>query len=268
MLTTQHCFPSNFQRMGKYIKYIQQDRVALVKFIRTERNNAFHGPMVAEFVDSLVALSGKVDVLILAAEGRSFCSGADLSWFASLQAGAADERLHQCIAISTMLHQLYSFPGITISLTHGRVFGLGVGLAAASDMAIGTPDTTFVLSEVTLGIAPACILPYLTAKCPKGLLTGPVLTSQPISASQARNIGLLQEVADLTGNEDPFLLVNRILKGKQMATVDAARILRQYYPVDPDMAESTGKQLAYLLGSAEAQTSIRQFLERSQGGAI
>lgn len=254
--------------MGKFIKHFLQERVALVRFARTERNNAFNGPMVAEFSETLSVLSGKADVLILSAEGRSFCSGADLSWLATLQAGTSDERTSQCIALSNMVHQLYSFAGITITLAHGRVFGLGVGLTAACDMAIGTPDTTFVLSEVTLGIAPVCIMPYLLAKCPRGLLTGPILTAQPVQASQARTIGLLQEVADLTGAEDPFLLVNRILRGKLKATTNAARMLKQFNPISTVAAESAGRHLAHLLESGEAQIAIRQFLERGQGGAI
>lgn len=254
--------------MARFLSIEQKEKVAIIKLRRSERGNALNGELIKELSEALSGLAGRAEVVVLTATGKTFCAGADLSWLRTLQMADKSLREEQCKALSQLLYQWHSFPGITISLVFGQIYGAGVGLAAASDIAIGTPDTSFILSEVGLGIAPACILPYLTARCGKGVLTYPVLSMQAISASQARTIGLLQEVADFSGSEDIYAIVRRVLRGKPQATLEAASLLKSFYPVEKPVADAMALQLAALLESAEAHEAVWGFLERSHGGAI
>ena len=47
---------------------------------------------------------------------------------------------------------------------NGSAFGGGLGLISVCDLAIGLTTATFRLSEVTLGLIPATISPYVVAK--------------------------------------------------------------------------------------------------------
>jgi methylglutaconyl-CoA hydratase len=49
----------------------------------------------------------------------------------------------------------------TIARVHGPAFAGGVGLVAACDIAIGSVEASFCLSEVKLGLTPATISPYV-----------------------------------------------------------------------------------------------------------
>ena len=52
-------------------------------------------------------------------------------------------------------------PMPTVAVVHGAAIGGANGLLAACDLAYSTDDTVFSLSEVKIGIVPACIGPYI-----------------------------------------------------------------------------------------------------------
>ena len=60
-----------------------------------------------------------------------------------------------------MLATLDRMPKPTIARVHGPVFAGGTGLVAACDIAVGTPEAKFCLSEAKLGLSPATISPYV-----------------------------------------------------------------------------------------------------------
>ena len=60
-----------------------------------------------------------------------------------------------------MLATLDRLPKPTIARVHGPVFAGGTGLVAACDIAVGTPEAKFCLSEAKLGLSPATISPYV-----------------------------------------------------------------------------------------------------------
>ena len=55
-------------------------------------------------------------------------------------------------------------PKPLIGAVHGAAIGGGVGLVSVCDIVIAVADTQFNLSEVRLGIVPACIGPFVIAK--------------------------------------------------------------------------------------------------------
>src|ERR671933_604157 len=48
-----------------------------------------------------------------------------------------------------------------IACVAGKVMGGGVGLVAACDMVLATPETSFMLPEVIVGLVPALTVPFL-----------------------------------------------------------------------------------------------------------
>jgi hypothetical protein len=59
-------------------------------------------------------------------------------------------------------------PKPVIGTIHGAAIGGGVGLTAICDYVIAVQDTQFSLSEVRLGIVPACIGPFVISKIGAG----------------------------------------------------------------------------------------------------
>ena len=99
--------------------------------------------------------------MVLAGNGPAFCAGADLNWMKRMAGYGYDENLADARALAEMLATLDRLPKPTIARVHGPVFAGGTGLVAACDIAVGTPEAKFCLSEAKLGLSPATISPYV-----------------------------------------------------------------------------------------------------------
>ncbi|MDP4414842.1 enoyl-CoA hydratase-related protein, partial [Escherichia coli] len=62
---------------------------------------------------------------------------------------------------AAMLQRIAECPKPTLARVQGLALGGGVGLAAACDIALATPDAKFAVSEARFGILPAVIGPYV-----------------------------------------------------------------------------------------------------------
>ncbi len=90
-------------------------------------------------------------VVLIRAEGKVFCSGADLSEATS---DGMEEGARRIVALQRLVCTM-SKPVVT--RLHGAVRAGGIGIVAASDIAIASEDATFALTEVKLGLAAAII---------------------------------------------------------------------------------------------------------------
>ena len=137
--------------------------VALVVFNRPEVHNAFDETMIREVIQTFADL-GKdesVRVIILGAEGKSFCAGADLNWMKRAADFDEDQNREDAGELALMLNAIYACPKPVIARVQGNAFGGGVGVVAAADIAIGVSVAVFSLSDVKLGFIPAVIRPYV-----------------------------------------------------------------------------------------------------------
>ena len=96
---------------------------------------------------------------LLAAAGPAFCAGADLNWMKRMAGYGYEQNLADAGALAEMLKTLDRLSKPTIARVHGAAFAGGVGLVAACDIAIGTLEAKFCLSEAKLGLSPATISP-------------------------------------------------------------------------------------------------------------
>ena len=90
-------------------------------------------------------------VVLVRAEGKVFCSGADLS---EATADGMEEGARRIVELQRLICTM-SKPVVT--RLHGAVRAGGIGIVAASDIAIASEDATFALTEVKLGLAAAII---------------------------------------------------------------------------------------------------------------
>ena len=86
-------------------------------------------------------------VVLIRAEGKVFCSGADLS---EATADGMEEGARRIVELQRLIVTM-SKPVVT--RLHGAVRAGGIGIVAASDIAIAAEDATFALTEVKLGLA-------------------------------------------------------------------------------------------------------------------
>ena len=166
--------------------------VATLTLARAEKHNAMSGRMIAELHEAAGALAADaaVRVVVLAAEGASFCAGGDLGWMRDQMAADAAARGAEARRLAEMLGALDRLPKPLIGRVHGDAFGGGLGLISVCDIAIGVEGARFGMTEVRLGLIPATIGPYVAARL------GPAarrvfFTPRLFGTAEAVSLGLL-----------------------------------------------------------------------------
>jgi methylglutaconyl-CoA hydratase len=209
----------------------------------------------------LAVLEG-VRYVVLAGEGPSFCAGADLKWMQAAVNLPPEENRADAACLAAALEAIATCPKPIIARVHGACLGGGMGLAAACDLAVAAPDTVFGLAEVRLGLVPATIFPYLLQKVAPHQLLRAALTGERFDANQARDMGLIHEVAD-----DPDAVVQRwgdlLLAGGPHALACVKAMFRSV----PEMSWAAARQhtvdvIAGVRAGPEAQEGTQAFLEK------
>jgi enoyl-CoA hydratase/carnithine racemase len=162
-------------------------------------------------------------LVVLKGRSEDFCLGMDIHWVSK---GAGDSFTEAMNLFIAFLQNLQAAPCITMAVVEGRVTGGGVGIVAACDIVIATPNSSFHLTEGLLGLIPGIILTPLLSRLPKQVLAKIVFAAKRCTAEYALSIGLIDDIAS---NEDLETSVNswisELKKCKQQAVVDLKILL-------------------------------------------
>jgi methylglutaconyl-CoA hydratase len=241
--------------------------VARVTLNRPELRNAFDDALIESLTQTFLDLGSDpaVRVVILAGNGTAFCAGADLNWMKRMAGYGYDENLADAQALANMLAALDRMPKPTIARVHGPVFAGGTGLVAACDIAVGTPEAKFCLSEAKLGLSPATISPYVIRAMGERMAHRYFLTAEVFGAEEAYRIGMLSalvptEALDATVSS----MVQHLLAGGPQAHAKIKELIRAvaHRPVDDALTADTAGRIAEIRVSTEGREGIASFLEK------
>ncbi len=153
---------NNFQT----IEFEQKKDLGIIWLNRPEIHNAFNEVMISELIDCFEAINEmkEIRVAILRGRGKSFCAGADLNWMRGVANYSYEQNFKESLNLSKCFYTIYTCKKPTIAIVHGAAIGGANGLLASCDFAYADDNTTFSLSEVKIGIVPACISPYVTKR--------------------------------------------------------------------------------------------------------
>jgi methylglutaconyl-CoA hydratase len=160
-------------------------------------------------------------------------------------------------------------PKPVIGAVHGAAIGGGVGLVSVCDVVIATEDTQFSLSEVRLGIVPACIGPFVVAKIGASHARGLFVSAERFRADRAREIGLVHEVVQdqaALGESIEKMLGNMLQCGPKAMALAKKLVLDLSWPERRsslrDPLAYVAQALAEVRVSPEGQEGVRAFLEK------
>lgn len=180
--------------MYETIKIERDERgVATLWLARSEKHNAMSAQMIAELhqAANVLAVDDTVRVVVLAAEGRSFCAGGDLGWMREQFEAAPEVRKAEAAKLAYMLQALNTLPKPLIGRVQGNAFGGGVGMASVCDVAIGADTVLMGLTETRLGLIPATIGPYVCARMGEARARRVFMSGRRFDAAEAVDLGLL-----------------------------------------------------------------------------
>src|SRR6516164_10275501 len=142
---------SDFKEIG-----VSRDGPVATVEMRRPPHNFFDSDLVAELGDAFERLDADPEcrAVVLAAEGRSFCAGADFSrrmetgTLAEGTRGAAGRHLYK-EAI-----RLFRTGKPIVAAVHGAAIGGGLGLALVADFRVAAPSSKFAANFSRLGFHP------------------------------------------------------------------------------------------------------------------
>ena len=248
----------------------ERDRygVATVTLDRPEKRNAFNDEVIGEIEAAFADVGGDdaVRVVVLAANGPSFCGGADVNWLKASVELSERENYDDAFAIARMLRTVDTVPKPTLALVQGAVMGGGAGLVAACDMAVAARGAFFAMSEVRLGLIPAAVSPYVVAAIGVRAARRYFLTAERLDAAEALRLGFVHEVVEdaaaLAAARDR--IVGQLLAcapGAIAASKDLIRAVGGKI-VDEEMMKETAARIARQRTSADGQEGLAAFIEK------
>jgi methylglutaconyl-CoA hydratase len=173
-------------------------RVAYITLNRPEKRNALSFEMVSELKKAFKKAEEDVEakVIVLQASGESFCAGADLAYLQQLQTNTLQQNHEDSSHLKELFFQIYTLPKVVIASVQGHALAGGCGLASVCDFSIAVPGAKFGYTEVKIGFIPAIVMYFLVKKIGEGKARELLLSGDLITAEQATQIGLINQVVE------------------------------------------------------------------------
>ena len=238
------------------------DGVATLTLDSQHNRNALSRQLVTELVAHLQAADADPDVrvVLLRAEGRVFCSGADL-------AEATGEGMEQGTRRIVDLQRLVvAMDKPVVTRLHGAVRAGGIGIVAASDLVVAAEDATFALTEVKLGLAAAIISLTVHHRMTPRAAALTTLGGEVFSGADAAAYGLVTTAVPAGELDDEVArLCTSLATGAPQGLRESKRILNRdlLARIDEHGAEMA-RLSTRLFASDEARAAMTAFLSRKK----
>lgn len=241
---------------------------ASITLNRTVVHNAL-SPSVMDGIEShLTELSkdDKVRAVFLKAAGKTFCAGGDLKHMKATASWTPEQNKHEAFRLSGVFNMIRNFHRPVIALINGPAYGGGVGIISSCDMSFAVKDSIFALSEVTLGVIPATISPFVISKIGASSSRRYFLTAERFDAMEARRIGLINDVVDdeagLEAMEEK--LKKSFVRCSPDAMTSSKLLIAEIEgkPINDELRMWTAAQLAEVRESKDGQEGMGAFLEK------
>jgi len=191
-------------RKLQFATLVIEERVAYITINRPEKRNALNAQVVQDLKDAFTYAeqSNDAKVIVLKANGESFCAGADLAYLKELQSNSFEENLEDSNHLKELFEQIYSNKKIVIAQVEGHAIAGGGGLATVCDFVFSVPEAKFGFTEVKIGFVPAIISVFILRKIGEKRTKELLLTGDLITANKAKAIELINYIFDADSIED------------------------------------------------------------------
>jgi len=188
-----------------------EEKVATVHLNRPDKANAMNSAMWDELQRCFEWLDREpgVRVVILAGNGKHFCSGLDLSVFGELVSADPDPARRAENLRRTVLRLQGNLTAIeqcrvpVLAAIHSTCIGGGVDMVCCADMRYATEDAYFSIREIDIGMtADVGTLQRMPKLVPDGVVRELAYTGRNMDAEEAREVGFVNRVFE---NRDVML---------------------------------------------------------------
>jgi enoyl-CoA hydratase/carnithine racemase len=240
------------------------DGIVTLTLNRPKQYNALSTDLLTALQSALddIAQDEAIRVVIIAANGKAFCSGHDLKEIRSSEEPAVHQSLfNQCGRMMVSINRL---PQPVIASVNGIATAAGCQLVASCDLAVAAEDTRFAVSGINVGLfcsTPAVALSrnLLQKQAMQMLLTGDF-----ISAQQALQFGLVNEVVDTAELDGATCALAAKIAAKSSHSIKLGKdMFYQQLPMGLEDAYAyASERMACNMNSHDAREGIDAFIQK------
>jgi methylglutaconyl-CoA hydratase len=251
------------QPLNAFIK----ERIGYLELNRPEKRNALNADMVEALKEGIRNFNDdkRVKVIVIKAAGKVFCSGADLAYLQSLQSNTYEENLADSRSLKDLFHLIYISPKVVIAQIQGHAIAGGCGLATVCDFSFSINEAKFGYTEVKIGFIPAIVKVFLIRKIGEGKAKQLLLDGDLISATEAKDMGLINWVVEESELEERvFAYAQKLIlqnSGQSMALTKEMIARVQERTLDEGL-EYAASMNAKARGTVDCQKGIAAFLNK------
>ena len=240
----------------------KEGSTGIVQLNRPNALNALNFALMAELVKAFEELDNdqEIRVIILTGSERAFAAGADIKEMS--QAGPVDLILGRRFELWDRLRRI-SKP--IIAAISGYCLGGGNELAMNCDIIIATETASFGQPEINVGIMPgAGATQRLTRAIGKYRAMEMILTGRPITAAEARQIGLVNRIVPAESLMVEAKKIANEISSKPAISIRAAKeaILKAQDTTLEVGLEFERKSFYTLFATDDSKEGMKAFLEK------
>ncbi|MBL7871554.1 MAG: enoyl-CoA hydratase/isomerase family protein [Cyclobacteriaceae bacterium] len=178
------------------VEYSVSERVGYITLNRPDKRNALSHQLITELKSAFINAENDTNVkmVVLKANGESFCAGADLAYLQQLQKFTYDENLADSNQLKELFLKIYSLKKVVIAQVQGHALAGGCGLANVCDFTFAVPEAKFGYTEVKIGFIPALVAVFLIRKVGEQRARQLLLTGEIIKAEEAQTLGIVTKI--------------------------------------------------------------------------
>jgi 2-(1,2-epoxy-1,2-dihydrophenyl)acetyl-CoA isomerase len=238
--------------------------IARLNLARPDAGNALNDRVIAQLLGHAETLASRDDVrvVVLSGQGRNFCVGGDLAYFARI-----DDIEPEILGLATDFHAaidaLRGLDAPLVAGVQGAAAGGGLSLACACDLVIAAESARFTMAYTAAGLSPdggaSWFLPRIVGL---RLATEMLLTNRVLSAAEAAAAGIVTTVVpDDTLDAEVDALAARLRAGATGAYGSVKRLLQRSATASlREQLEAEARAIATNAASPDGREGVAAFL--------
>ncbi len=244
--------------MSEVLESELRGRVLHLRMNRPEKRNALSVELCRELVQAMEGAdsSHAAGAILLTAAGPVFSAGMDLAEIDGDTTTAIDVMQESLFTIGARL----SIP--IVAAVCGAALGGGTGLVANCHVVIASPQATFGLTEIRLGLWPFLVFRAVSAGLGERRTMELAVTGRTFPAAEAREFGLVHQVTE-TAEERALEVAEAIASSSPTAIRTGLGYVREIRGLNWRQAGEIARQLrSEIFKGADFREGIAAFREK------
>jgi len=242
----------------------ERDGIVTLTLNRPKQYNALSADLLTALQVALdaIARDEAIRVVVIAAAGKAFCAGHDLKEMRGSEDRAFHEALfNQCGRMMLSIHEL---PQPVIAQVNGIATAAGCQLVANCDLAVAADDAQFAVSGINVGLFCSTPAVPLSRNLLRKQALQMLLTGDFISAQQAQQSGLVNEVVPATELQAATHTIAQKIAAKSALAVRLGKDMF-YKQLSMDLSDAyayASERMACNMDSHDAREGVDAFIEK------